>query len=173
MAASNQISQFSCSWGWGGGPSATTDNIFKQMAAQGQSFFDAAGDSDAFTTGANSVNGVDNTSLDNAPASSPYITVVGGTTLSTTGPGGSWSSESVWNWGYDNGSYVGTSGGISSYYSIPTWQTNVSMASNGGSTTYRNIPDVALTADNIYVRYGDGTNGTLAAPVARPPCGPR
>ena len=161
MAASNKFSQFSCSWGWGGGPSTTTDNIFIQMAAQGQSFFDASGDSDAFTTGASSVNGVDNPSLYNAPSSSPYITVVGGTTLTTTGPGGAWSSETAWNWGFHSGSYVGSSGGISSYYPIPNWQASVSMASNGGSTTYRNTPDVALTADNVYVRYGNGTNGTF------------
>ena len=160
MVASNQVSQLSCSWGWGGGPTNTTDTIFKEMAAQGQSFFSAAGDSDAFTTGATSANGVDNPSLNNAPASCPYITVVGGTTLTTTGPGGSWSSETVWNWGLDKGSYVGTSGGISSYYSIPTWQTNVSMASNGGSTTKRNVPDVALTADNVYTRYGNGSSST-------------
>jgi subtilase family serine protease len=158
MAASNQISQFSCSWGWGGGPSATTDAIFQQMAAQGQSFFQASGDSDAYTIGADSVNGADNPSLDNSPSSSPHITVVGGTTL-TTGTDGSWSSETVWNWGLDNGNYVGSSGGISSYYSIPDWQTNVSMALNMGSPTNRNLPDVALTADNIYVAYGGGTSG--------------
>lgn len=161
MAASNQISQLSCSWGWGGGPGTTTDNIFKQMAAQGQSFFQASGDSDAYTIGSNSVDGVDNPSLPNAPASSPYITVVGGTTLTTTGPGGSWSSESVWNWGLTQGRYVGSSGGISSYYSIPSWQANVSMASNKGSTANRNLPDAALAADNIYVDYGDGNSGTF------------
>jgi subtilase family serine protease len=161
MAASNQIKQLSCSWGWGGGPSTTTDNIFKEMATQGQSFFVAVGDSDAFTVGSSSVNGVDNTSLDNAPSSCPYITVVGGTTLSTTGPGGSWSSETTWNWGLDDGSYVGTSGGVSSYYSIPTWQAGISMSANGGSTTHRNIPDVALTADNVYVAYGDGSSATF------------
>src|SRR5665811_1892427 len=37
MAASNTIKNLSCSWGWTGGPSATTENIFLQMAAQGQS----------------------------------------------------------------------------------------------------------------------------------------
>ena len=123
MAASNTVNNLSCCWGWGGGPSGTTDAIFRQMAAQGQSFFNASGDNDAYTTGANSVNGVDNTSLANAPSSSPYITQVGGTTLTTTGPGGAWQSETVWNWGGGTGS----SGGISSYYSIPAWQTNVSM----------------------------------------------
>jgi subtilase family serine protease len=161
MAESNQIKQFSCSWGWGGGPSSTTDTIFQEMSAQGQSFFSASGDSDAFTVGAASVNGVDNTSLANAPASCPYITVVGGTTLTTSGSKGSWVSETAWNWGLDNGSYVGTSGGVSSYYSLPVWQTNISMSSNGGSTVYRNIPDVALTADNIFITYGNGKTETV------------
>lgn len=161
MAASNQVKQLSCSWGWGGGPSTTTDTIFQQMAAQGQSFFCASGDSDAFTVGASSANGVDNTSLANTPASSPYITTVGGTTLTTTGAGGSWSGETVWNWGLTSGSYVGSSGGVSSHYSIPAWQANVSMAVNGGSTGYRNIPDVALTGDNVYVLYGNGSSGAF------------
>jgi subtilase family serine protease len=163
MAASNTIKNLSCSWGWSGGPSTTTDNIFKKMATQGQSFFNASDDSDAFTTGANSVNGVDNTSLQNTPSSSPYITQVGGTTLSTTGPGGSWSSETVWNWGVEFGSSydgIGSSGGISSYYSIPIWQTNINMTSRGGSATQRNIPDVALTADAVFVKYGNGLNAT-------------
>jgi hypothetical protein len=166
MVASNGVKNLSSSWGWSGGPSTTTDNIFKEFATQGQSFFNAAGDSDAFTTGASSANGVDNTSLDNAPSSSPYITQVGGTTLTTTGAGGSWSSETVWNWGDG----TGTCGGISSYYSIPSWQTNVSMAANGGSRSYRNIPDVALTADNVYVIYNNGSAGdfggtSCAAPL--------
>ena len=63
LANSDTVKNLSCSWGWSGGPSTTTDNIFKNMAAVGQSFFNASGDSDAFTTGASSVNGVDNTSL--------------------------------------------------------------------------------------------------------------
>ena len=91
----------------------------------------------------------------------------------TTGANAAYSSETVWNWGYDSnaGGYVGSSGGISSYYSIPSWQTNVSnMAGRGGSTSFRNIPDVALTADNVYVAYGNGTSGefggtSCAAPL--------
>jgi subtilase family serine protease len=161
MAAHNQVGQLSCSWGWGGGPSTTTDNIFKQMAAQGQSFFTASGDTDAFTAGPDSVNGVDNPALNNTPSSCPYITVVGGTTLTTSGPSGSWSSETVWNWGFHNDRYVGSSGGVSSHYSIPSWQTAIDMSLNGGSTAYRNIPDVALTADNVYVEYGNGRSGAV------------
>ena len=163
IATSDQVKQISCSWGWPGGPSTTTDAILTQMAAQGQSFFVASGDSDAFTTGANSANGVDNPSLAGCPASSPYVTAVGGTTLTTAGAGGAWSSETVWNWGYSAraGQYVGSSGGISSYYGIPDWQSNVDMSVNGGSSTNRNVPDVALTADNVFVTYGGGSSGTV------------
>jgi subtilase family serine protease len=150
MVASNSIKNFSCSWGWGGGPSTTTDNIFKQMAAQGQTFFNASGDSDAFTSGQ-----VDNVGQANAPSSCPYITQVGGTTLAMSS--GAWSSETVWNWGGGTGS----SGGISSYYSIPSWQTNINMSANGGSTTKRNIPDVAMIADDVYVNYGNGNSEVL------------
>ena len=35
------------------------------------------------------------------------------------------------------------------------------MAANGGSTTNRNIPDVAMTADNVYVAYGNGSSATF------------
>ncbi len=152
IATDNQAKQLSCSWGWGGGPSGTTDSIFQQMAAQGQSFFAASGDSDAYSTGE-----IDNASNADTPSDDPYITVVGGTTLTTSGPGGSWVSETVWNWGGGTGS----SGGISSYYGIPTWQQGISMTANLGSTTYRNIPDVAMTGDNVYVRYGNGGSGTF------------
>ena len=164
LASSGTVKNLSCSWGWSGGPSTTTDNIFKNMAAVGQSFFEASGDSDAFTTGANSVNGVDNASLYNAPSSSPYITQVGGTTLTMNGNGTSYGSETVWNWGYDSssGGYIGSSGGSSSYYSIPSWQTNIiNLAARGGSAKQRNIPDVALTADNVYVDYGNGSRSVF------------
>ena len=152
IATDNQAKQIGCSWTWSGGPSAATDQIFQQMAAQGQSFFTAAGDSDAYPAGT-----LDEASLDHTPADSPYVTSVGGTTLSTSGPGGAWVSETVWNW--NNG--TGSSGGTSSHYAIPAWQQGISMSANGGSTTLRNIPDVALTGDNIYVVYGDGTSGTF------------
>ena len=161
MVANSQIKQLSCSWGWSGGPSTTTDNIFKTMAAQGQSFFNASGDSDAFTNGQ-----VDSSSFDGSPSSSPYVTEVGGTTLAMNGAGNSYVSETVWNWGGGTGS----SGGVSSHYLIPSWQANVNAAAAQGSATFRNIPDVALTADNVYVAYGNGTSGdfggtSCAAPL--------
>lgn len=157
IANDNLARQISCSWG-GGSPDATSEQIFKQMAAQGQSFYNASGDSDAFTGPIP------------FPSDSTNITQVGATTLSTTGPGGSWSSETVWNWGRQQGSYVGSSGGISTYYSIPGWQLGINMVTNLGSTTMRNVPDVALTGDNIQVDYNNGSTGifggtSCAAPL--------
>ena len=126
------------------------------MALQGQSFFQASGDDDAYYSGI--AQWADDTN----------ITLVGGTTLSTTGPGGSWSSETVWNWGGGSGS----GGGVNfNNVAIPGWQLGVSMANNQGSTTLRNVPDVAMTADNIVVfcnngQQQTGTGGTsCAAPL--------
>ena len=146
MTENSAVKSLACCWGWPGGPSATTDTLFQKLASQGQSFFNASGDSDAFTVGVNSANGVDNPGNQNAPSSSPYITQVGGTTLTMNGTGASFASETVWNWGGGSGS----SGGVSSYYAIPSWQTGISMTANLGSTTQRNIPDVAMVADSVF-----------------------
>jgi hypothetical protein len=158
MATDNVAKELSSSWAWSGGPSSTTDQIFQQFAAQGQSFFQASGDDDAYTGSILT------------PSDNPYITVVGGTTLTTTGPGGAWVSETTWNW-YNTGvGTSGSSGGVSPSYAIPTWQQGISMTANKGSTTMRNIPDVALTADNIWVIYNNGSSGgvggtSCAAPL--------
>ena len=145
MATDNQAKQLSCSWYQPNGlKSPVADGIFQQMIAQGQSFFNASGDHDAFT------------GLIDFPGDSPYITQVGGTLLTTSTNGGPWVSEEVWNRDND----IGSGGGISTQYPIPSWQTNISMANNQGSTTMRNVPDVALTADDIYVR-ADGIDLTV------------
>jgi hypothetical protein len=145
MVTDNAAKQISCSWYQPNGAARPTcDQIFQQMAAQGQSFFAASGDYDAFT------------GLIPFPGDTPYITQVGGTTLTTTGPGGAWVSETVWN----RGNGVGSGGGISTQYAIPAWQTNVDMTANHGSTTKRNVPDVALTAESVYVR-ANGANYTV------------
>jgi subtilase family serine protease len=149
IAVDDAASQVSCSWGWTGGPNATSDQIFKEMILQGQTFYNASGDSDAFLPGQ-----VDNPGFTGFPSSDPYITQVGATTLTTAGPVGPYILESVWNWGNEFGpgfDGIGSCGGISSYYTIPSWQTNVDMTFNGGSTTHRNIPDVAMVGDNVLV----------------------
>ena len=143
MATDNLAKQIGASWTY---PiDANSEQIFLQYAVQGQSFFNASGDSDAY------VGAID------TPADDPNITIVGGTTLTTSGAGGAWASETVWNWGGGTGS----SGGISTRYAIPSWQQGINMSASQGSTTMRNIPDVSLTADNVYVIYGNGQAGAF------------
>ena len=63
------------------------------------------------------------------PCDDPHITIVGGTTLTTAN--NAWASETVWNWGVEYGvDGIGSGGGISSTYAIPSWQTNVNMTAN-------------------------------------------
>jgi len=154
MATDNIAKQISCSWIIGNDP--TFDVKFLQFAAQGQSFFQASGDYGAYFSGIGE------------SADDTNITIVGGTTLSTTGAGGPYASETVWN-EYSNGEGAGGSGGgISpSGVNIPSWQTGISMTTNHGSITLRNSPDVAMTADNILIVADNGNqyfgNGTSAA----------
>ncbi|MGO9587881.1 MAG: protease pro-enzyme activation domain-containing protein [Limisphaerales bacterium] len=165
MASHREINQFGCSWGFSGAVDTTMENAFQTMVIQGQSFFLASGDGDAFTGALM------------GPDDDTNITTVGGTTLTMNGSGASYASDAVWNWGYNppawwySGSgYWGSSGGISTRNSIPIWQQGISMSSNGGSTAMRNVPDVALTANQVWVIYFNGLSGpfggtSCAAPL--------
>jgi len=140
MATDDQAQQLSSSYSFP--TDALTEQIFQEFAAQGQSFFNASGDDDAWIGGVA------------PPCDDTNITIVGGTTLSTDA-NGAWSAETVWQVNGTNGS----GGGVSATYDIPAWQQGVNMSANQGSTTMRNLPDVALTADNVYVYFGDGSAG--------------
>jgi len=165
MAASNQIKQFSASWGYQ--LDATTPQIYEEFLLQGQTYLNASGDGDAWL-GPIALNGTIIGSVE-----SPFVTVVGGTTLNMSGRGSTYVSERAWNWGFSGDynwnvdGYSGTSGGISTDVSIPNYQQNISMVTNGGSSTYRNVPDVALTADNVFIVANGGeelsVGGTSAA----------
>jgi uncharacterized repeat protein (TIGR01451 family) len=169
IAVDNSARQVSSSWGGIGGPNLTADQIFQEMALQGQTFFHATGDSDAFLPGE-----IDDPFGLFEPSSNPFLTQVGATTLTMNGAGASYSSETVWNLGVRLGPQfdgIGSSGGISTFYAIPSWQTNINMTLPKGSTTARNVPDVALTGDDIFVIADGGfafpgTGGTsCAAPL--------
>jgi subtilase family serine protease len=73
-----------------------------------------------------------------------------------TAKGGAWSSEAVWNLGTNGES----GGGISPTYPILWWQEGISMSVNGGSTTMRNMPDVAMVADLVVVYLLESDLGT-------------
>ncbi len=157
----NTPKQFSCSWSddTAGSPDLTAENIFKQMKAQGQSFYEASGDGDAFVSGIP------------FPEESTNIVQAGGTSLQTTGPAGSSIYETTWDWGGNVGgdSSIGSSGGISANFSIPPWQEGIDMTANEGSTTMRNTPDVAMVADNIFIEGDDGNDETVGGTSAAAP----
>ncbi|MGA2751073.1 MAG: protease pro-enzyme activation domain-containing protein [Verrucomicrobiota bacterium] len=147
MATDNLASQLSSSYQMD--INTSTVQIFQQYAAQGQSFFEGSGDLGAFAG-----------AIDE-PADDPYLTVVGGTTLTTNG-NGAWASDVVWLSPATILSPGGASGGgVSLTYPIPPWQQGISMSANQGSTTMRNLPDVALVANNITIVWGNDYLGGL------------
>ena len=158
IASDNLAKQISSSWLIDDSPQFA--QVYTQFAIQGQSFFQACGDSGSYYPGIFQFE------------DSPLVTLVGGTTLTATaGAGGVWQSEQVWNNGFDPfaGHQAATGGGVSSVYSIPSWQKWINMTTNKGSTTMRNIPDVALTADNIYVVIDGFPNADIGGTSAAAP----
>jgi subtilase family serine protease len=133
-----------CSW-YDFGNANEDDPYFEKMAAQGQSFFVAAGDSGGYTR------------QSPWPENSQYIIGVGGTSLTTTGPGGAWASETYWS--YDGVAYGG--GGWGTSVDLPSWQLEAATvcASEGGecSTTYRDVPDVAANSQFSFYVCADQT----------------
>jgi len=139
----------SASWLWGPPDPTSDEPYFKKMAAQGQSYFNAAGDWGAWPGSENAY----------YPSDDPYVIGVGGTDLSTKGAGQGWASETSW------GPYSG--GGISpDDFAIPSWQKlkGVINKSNKGSTKYRNGPDVSANSNFTFYVCADqkGLSGCTA-----------
>jgi len=144
------ISVISTSWGDCESDIPTADlneenSLFTLAAAQGQTILAASGDNGTDACAPDGVTGL--AVLD--PASQPYVTGVGGTTLTTSGrttlvrP--TYSSETVWHQGLQD--VDGSSGGgLSSVWPIPSWQQGPGV-SNSFSNGMREVPDVALDAD--------------------------
>lgn len=144
IADDNLVNQVSTSWGICeadiGQSGVTAESaVFSKMVAEGMAVFSASGDSGAYDCGtvAGGI-GVDD------PSSQPYVTGVGGTHLTTTSAQG-YSAESVWD---TNTSEAG-GGGISAFWSIPSYQVGVVSSAPVGqfSSSMRNVPDVSLNAD--------------------------
>jgi subtilase family serine protease len=136
MASDRTSMQLSTSWGWGKN-FATDDPLFKEMAAQGQSFLTASGD---------------NSSL---KASGPWpeedanLTAVGGTDLVTNGAGGTYKSETGWK-------YSAGGPSLDRKILIEPYQLPFINGRNDGSTTLRNVPDIAAHADTDCFVCADG-----------------
>ena len=130
MATDNVAKQLTSSW-----PTPPQDGnatqIYKQFAAQGQTFFCASGDAGSYYP------------TQPFSATHPYITVVSGTRL-TTDASGNRVSEIVWHDDFGSGG-----GGNMKNFPLPDWQKGINMSVNLGSTTYRNSPDVSMAAIDI------------------------
>jgi len=142
IASDNSAKEVSTSWG---APEDTDtqsyldseNTIFQQMAAQGQSVFAAAGDAGAYDDSENP-----GTLTVDDPSSQPYVTAVGGTTLTLSGT--SYGSETSWGTSSES---EGGGGGVSAVWSQPSWQTSLATVSSKGSNTRRMVPDVSLDAN--------------------------
>jgi len=111
----------------------------QQLVAQGIAVFVSAGDHGAYGDLGQGLNVAD-------PSSQPLVTAVGGTTL-FTGVGAAYQHEITWNELPGEGA---TGGGVSTVWPIPSYQVSnghSEAANNGGSSTNRNVPDVAAVAD--------------------------
>jgi len=136
--------------------------LFQQANAQGMTIVAAAGDvgaadcetSDSPRIATNGL-GVD------FPASSPYVTGLGGTEFNE-GSGTYWSAtngansgsalsyipEMVWNDTADTGVISASGGGVSVIFTKPTWQQGTTPADG-----FRDVPDVSLNASDFHDEY--------------------
>jgi subtilase family serine protease len=121
--------------------------LFKQAAMEGKTIVASSGDSgseDCF----DETRGTSRTALAvDDPASQPFVTGVGGTTLQAVGPP---ATEAVWN-----NSVGAGGGGVSAFQDMPTFQTaapsslgvsSTSASCANSSGTCRRVPDVAANA---------------------------
>lgn len=165
-------SVLSISWGWSElervGRFAWTrqvldevDTVLKEAANLGVTVLVAAGDD-------GSTDGLDDGRLHvDYPASSPYVTACGGTTLRARG--GVRSHEVVWGDGTRAQGGGSTGGGVSDFFPVPPWQAAVQRQRSGiAGLVGRGVPDVAAVADarTGYAQYMDGqwfTDGGTSA----------
>jgi kumamolisin len=130
-----------------GGPALKAEHsVLVQLAAQGQAVFASSGDTGAYGDEQPKLNVSD-------PASQPYLTAVGGTTV-LPGPNQSYLEEQAWNElnfpaFLSNTGLGATGGGISSFWALPSYQKVLNEPFNQGSATRRNVPDVAAVGDPL------------------------
>ncbi|MFZ0502793.1 MAG: S53 family peptidase [Chthoniobacterales bacterium] len=172
IADANVVSVVSASYGEDeqafidDGTESALDTALQEVAAVGISSFASSGDDGAYGDGYNFPYNVEN------PGTDPYNTSVGGTELLTT-KGENYEFEYVYN---EFPYYGGSGGGISVNWTQPAYQNypyTGYTAGNGGSTTMRNVPDVAaeagvLTGVAVYVSDQGGWFQVGGTSVASP-----
>ncbi len=151
IAVADDARQITSSWGLcetamqegGPGQQQVENEIFEQTAAQGQTVFNAAGDDGSDSCAGQAANPVAPDLSVSDPASQPYVTGVGGTTMENpTDP----PSETVWDNGTTGG---GGGGGISESWAMPSWQTASAVSQNASDQACSNDP--TGTADDYHL----------------------
>jgi kumamolisin len=155
----NTPSVISISWGgpestWTQATMNTMDQAFAAGAAMGVTVCVASGDGGS-SDGVN-----DGSPHADFPASSPNVLGCGGTTLTASGT--AISSETAWS---DSG------GGVSSVFSLPSWQSNAHVPPPPNSQGGRGVPDVSADADpnTGYTVRVDGQNVVVGGTSAVAP----
>jgi hypothetical protein len=149
----------SCSLGFGYSDNA--NQALGELAITGVTFFTASGDTGDIGS--------------NDPGNLKFVnqTLVGGTFLNTNPltsppptpvyPNPYYAGENTWT-----GAGFGSGGGILNGVTIPDFQVGVSMATNGGSTQFRNYPDVAMVAANAEIFFNGAASSIGGTSVAAP-----
>lgn len=156
-AVSNQLaSVISNSYGGPEAADSPLEYILMQAAAQGISVNFSSGD-DGDNVGSQTT-----TPSVDYPSSSPWATAVGGSKVQLN-PNGSYKSEAGWAWPWED---VGSTGGLSQYYTAQSWQrqaiSTVNATGYGLVGSRRAVPDISLDGDPFsgFPVYdtADGTN---------------
>jgi len=142
IATDDTCKQISASWEYG-----CVGTAFSQFAAQGQSYLNASGDWESYGSPLNENNPNSSSSYS---LNFDFVTIVGGTNMSTTGNPPAYVGETAWPL---------SGGGVLTLTPIPTYQQGINMSANGGSITNRNAPDVGACAQNVWI-YATGSWGT-------------
>ena len=148
--------------------------LAQQGNAQGITWLAASGDSGAADCYLDGLRGNAGGELAvDAPGSIPEVTSVGGTEMNE-GSGtffalannanhasvSTYIPEMAWNDSLIDGSPSASGGGVSSYFSKPSWQTGTGVPADG----YRDVPDLALTASDAHdpmLFYSAGSIGAV------------
>jgi subtilase family serine protease len=165
------LSYGNCEAGWGSTEINILNQIFKQANAQGQTVLAASADVGA-TDCDNGASAIEGLTVD-FPASSPYVTGMGGTmfnegnatgttqywnanstsTIANAGSAIGYIPETVWNENTPGSFFSAGGGGVSAFFSKPAWQ--IETGATGMTTLVppdasRDVPDLALDAASLH-----------------------
>jgi subtilase family serine protease len=118
---------------------AQQHTLFQQLTAKGITLFASSGDQGAGIPTCDTTGDLYFKAA-STPASDPYVTGVGGTSLYAQGISGAYQGETTWNESAIFGDAVSGGGGVSVVYPTPDYQKGV----NGSSM--RTVPDVSYNA---------------------------